>query len=211
MIGYIYKTTNLANGKIYVGMHRVSDEMFDAKYIGSGKILKQAVDKYGKENFSCELLEWCETEQQLADQETFWINHLDAKNHDIGYNLKDGGIGGWNIDVAGKNNPMYGVHRFGSSNPNYGNRRTEESKMQQSRSIAANGGHHGKLNPMYGRKQSEQTREKISAANKGKPSYLAGRSGKDHPCYGMHWWCDGVNKPVKSTECPGPNYHLGRK
>lgn len=32
-----------------------------------------------------------------------------------------------------------------------------------------------------------------------------------HPCYGLHWWTNGVDKPIKSKECPGEGYRLGRK
>lgn len=59
MIGYVYLTTNLINGRKYIGMHKKT--YFDENYKGSGKILRQAFDKYGWENFKCEVLEWCET------------------------------------------------------------------------------------------------------------------------------------------------------
>ena len=42
MFGYIYKTTNLLNNKIYIGQHK--SELFDTKYFGSGKILKNAIE-----------------------------------------------------------------------------------------------------------------------------------------------------------------------
>ena len=42
--GIIYKTTNLVNGKIYVGQTTRDDE----NYIGSGSVLLQAVKKYGR-------------------------------------------------------------------------------------------------------------------------------------------------------------------
>ena len=51
MFGYIYKTTNLINGKIYVGKHKGA---FTEKYLGSGVHLKRAVKIYGKECFSVE-------------------------------------------------------------------------------------------------------------------------------------------------------------
>jgi len=43
----IYKTTNIINGKIYVG----KDESNNPAYLGSGYALKPAIKKYGKENF----------------------------------------------------------------------------------------------------------------------------------------------------------------
>lgn len=75
MIGYIYCTTNKINGKKYIGRHEAS-EFEPEKYIGSGTLLIRAINKYGRENFSCELIEECETVQSLADREKYWIEFL---------------------------------------------------------------------------------------------------------------------------------------
>lgn len=56
-------------------------------------ILKEAIQKYGRKNFSREILEWCETEAQLIEREIFWIKHLDARNKAIGYNLSKAHLG----------------------------------------------------------------------------------------------------------------------
>ena len=90
--GYIYKTTNLINNKIYIGK-RVKSK-FDINYYGSGKILKLAFAKYGKENFICEALEWCTCANELNSKERYWIELLDARNPSIGYNIANGGNGG---------------------------------------------------------------------------------------------------------------------
>lgn len=46
MYGYVYKTTNIINGKMYIGQHK--SEKFDESYKGSGVILTKALEKYGK-------------------------------------------------------------------------------------------------------------------------------------------------------------------
>lgn len=84
----VYKTTNLLNGKIYVG----KDEKNNPNYLGSGKILKLAVKKYGLENFQKEILEYCETKEELNKKEIYWIDKLSATTH--GYNIAEGGTGG---------------------------------------------------------------------------------------------------------------------
>lgn len=92
MIGYIYCTTNKINGKKYIGRHEAS-EFEPEKYIGSGTLLIRAINKYGRENFSCELIEACETVQSLADREKYWIEFYDATNNPMYYNLSEGGLG----------------------------------------------------------------------------------------------------------------------
>lgn len=92
MYGYIYKTTNKINGKIYVGQH--IGTLLDPEYYGSGKYLNNAIRKYGVNNFTVEVLEFCETKESLNQREIFWIHELQSQNHDIGYNISFGGDGG---------------------------------------------------------------------------------------------------------------------
>ena len=83
----VYKTTNLINGKFYVG----KDQNNDPSYLGSGKLFKQALKKYGRENFRKEVLEYC-TEATLNEREIYWIEATNAIQE--GYNLATGGTGG---------------------------------------------------------------------------------------------------------------------
>lgn len=51
MFGYIYKTTNLVNNKIYIGQ-KCSDTFLHEKYLGSGHMLQKAVRKYVIDNLT---------------------------------------------------------------------------------------------------------------------------------------------------------------
>ncbi len=63
----IYKTTNLVNGKFYVGKSKYNDP----EYLGSGIILKKAILKYGIENFNKEILEQCNSDAELNEREKY--------------------------------------------------------------------------------------------------------------------------------------------
>jgi hypothetical protein len=86
----IYKITNLVNGKIYIGQHSKNNK----NYLGSGKILKQAIKKYGKENFNKDIIQNCNTKKELDRLEIFWINYFKGIDIDNMYNLSIGGNGG---------------------------------------------------------------------------------------------------------------------
>lgn len=92
----VYKTTNLINGKIYIGKDSYNSEY----YLGSGKYLKLAINKYGKENFKKEIIEFCFSHEHLKERERYWIKYYKSKEC-ILYNIIEEGVGGDTIS----NNP----------------------------------------------------------------------------------------------------------
>lgn len=89
MYGYVYLTTNKINGKKYIGQHASSE--FDKSYIGSGKLILQAIKKYGKSNFECVILEECNTQDELDERERYYIEQSNAYSNDDYYNIALGG------------------------------------------------------------------------------------------------------------------------
>jgi group I intron endonuclease len=71
----VYKTTNLIDGKVYVGQ-RTSKRM--AGYYGSGKLVKQALAKYSKENFIVEEIDYAYSSCEADQKETLWIQECDC-------------------------------------------------------------------------------------------------------------------------------------
>ena len=99
MYGYIYKTTNLINKKIYIGQKK-SKIFLENKYLGSGLYLKRAVKKYGKENFKVELIAWASNREELNNLEKYYILKYNSLNSNIGYNIANGAFGGGDVWVT---------------------------------------------------------------------------------------------------------------
>lgn len=141
MIGYIYKTVHNTSGKIYIGKRQ--KPKFDAKYYGSGVVLKPAIAKYGREAFSVDVLEWCETKEELCEAEKLWIKKYRESGADM-YNIADGGDGGCLVKWW-----------------EFGEERRKEIIRQNSEA------HKGERNPMYGKHHPEETKERIRKAMAG--------------------------------------------
>lgn len=88
----IYCTTNLINGKKYIG----KDQNNDPKYLGSGTIFRRALKKHGASNFKKEILQHCSSLEELSKAEIYWISHFSAAQSNTFYNISTGGTGGDN-------------------------------------------------------------------------------------------------------------------
>lgn len=88
---FIYLTTNLITNKKYIGKHY--GELNDS-YLGSGTLLKKAILKYGKENFSRTILHISENAEENNAQEKYFIKKYNAVNSNEFYNIAEGGDGG---------------------------------------------------------------------------------------------------------------------
>lgn len=100
----IYKTTNKINKKEYIGFHTVYDGNYDDGYMGSGKLIKAALQKYGLENFEREILFEYNSRDDAEKKERELVNETYVLRPDT-YNISLGG----NVNImVGKNNPFYG-------------------------------------------------------------------------------------------------------
>lgn len=175
MYGYIYKTTDKKNGKIYVGQHH--SEVFEGyKYLGSGLIISNIKNKLEQENlslesrFDIEMIDTAESKSELDEKEIYWISKLNSRDSDIGYNICKGG-------EAGPGGPMMLGHkhseetkmkmsedRLGSKNSNYGNRWNQSEELKALHSILSSGSNNG----MYGKKHSAESRNKNRESHLGR-------------------------------------------
>lgn len=90
-MGYIYLTTNLANGKKYIGQSKFTSEKTKT-YLGSGDLLKQSIKKYGKKQFTKKIIvEGDFSENLLNDLEKHYIQLHGAVTNPKYYNIDSGG------------------------------------------------------------------------------------------------------------------------
>ena len=87
----IYRVTNNVNGKFYIGKHQTENP--NDGYYGSGVALQRAIRKYGKENFSKEILFVFESEEEMDEKERELITE-ELINSEKCYNMMHGGEGG---------------------------------------------------------------------------------------------------------------------
>lgn len=160
-IGYIYITTNLINNRVYIGKKNKS--IFDQTYYGSGLLLNRAIQKYGKENFKVELIQWASSIDELNMLEVQFIAEYKKKTNT--YNIAEGGTGG----NTTKNHPdrLSIIDKRASGLKLWHQNMTAEEKNIHNLKIS--NAKKGKPNGCLGKTRSEETKKKISDAQKGKP------------------------------------------
>lgn len=139
---FTYQTKNTINGMTYVGRHSTND--LNDGYIGSGKLLKRAIKKHGKENFKLEYLDFFNDFDSLIKEEEFIVDKSFCLSNN-NYNIVEGGS---NPVMYGELNPSWkggiskdpnykitGPYDFsGSNNPRYGYVYTEDEKIKMIKS-----------------------------------------------------------------------------
>ena len=89
--GVIYKITNILNGKAYIGRRKCVKNKLSSlhKYWGSGSYIRNAIKKYGLENFTKEYLDFAMSDEELDKLEILYIKKFNT--YKDGYNQTIGG------------------------------------------------------------------------------------------------------------------------
>ena len=90
----VYKTTCLLNGKIYIGQHQTYDP--NDNYLGSGRELKVDIQKFGRENFTREILFDFDNFTDMDNKEKELVTEEFIAREDT-YNVR---LGGQNPDIS---------------------------------------------------------------------------------------------------------------
>ena len=158
-MGSIYMITNTENGKAYIGqtIHDAEKKRLSYHLNGRGsKLIKRAVEKYGKDVFVFEILHDGVIPELLDSYEIEAI----AKHNTFapnGYNLT---FGGWGGSAGGENHPMFGRKHTLET-------RRKMSEKSKGRKLPKS--HYEKLSKLFtGRKHTPEARRKISEGLTGK-------------------------------------------
>ncbi|MEB5649006.1 GIY-YIG nuclease family protein [Mammaliicoccus sciuri] len=171
----VYKITNKINGKIYIGMTNDVKRRWRYGGIEYRPPLKSdrhrpfwnAIQKYGWDNFTKEIMISGLTKEDAFEKEIQMIKEFDSTNKKIGYNLSPGGNGGivYKVHPRGmlgkthtlenknkhrlfmsdkRNNPMYnGKTIWGVTHPHpkgmKGKKHSEEKRRQISETLKRKG------------------------------------------------------------------------
>jgi group I intron endonuclease len=173
----VYQIENTVNNKYYIGLHK--GDIYSDYYYGSGKLIKQAVNKYGRGKFTRQVIATFEN-KDLAKWFERCIIGDSLVNDNMCYNLVLGS-GGY---VAGEDHPHFGTkkiftkeHRInlsiankGEKNPFYGKKRPNHSRLMMgennpmkrpevSKKLTGKGnGMYGVPSPMTGKKRPEHSK-----------------------------------------------------
>ena len=165
--GFIYEITNLLNNKKYIGF-KVYSKGWE-EYMGSCKPLTRDIEKLGKDNFKRQIIEECDSLEELQIREIFYLTVNNVVEKDNYYNLsiphpKFRRLKGNSHSNKGKTwEEVYGIE--------YANKKREALVNRiRGKTWAEICGDEGKANKrleIARGKKTEETKRKISEGRKG--------------------------------------------
>jgi len=209
----IYQITNTVNGKIYIGKHQTDN--LDDGYMGSGKVLIYAIEKYGIDKFEKKILHDFPSESEMNHAEAELVTEEFCKRDDT-YNLCPGGQGGfgyiqnhpdrdrWN-KKGRKATDTYLKEKYGVDNPS----QIPEIRSKHKASLARrrlSGEKFGDPQGFKGKSHTDEWKSKQSEIMKRK------QSGDSNSQFGSMWITNGVeNKKINRLDKIPEGWYKGRK
>jgi group I intron endonuclease len=198
---YIYRITNLVNGKTYIGQHKVKKgrTITSDTYWGSGKIITESIKKYGKENFKKEILVSGDFTKEEINRFEICAIFFERLNHHSEYNISDGGEGGeschseiwYEANLKHLKDPEINKKKAETFKKTYLSMDKEKKEEWRKKNSDA---HKGKQK-WLGKHHTEESKKKIGLANS------KSQKGSKNSQFGTHWYTNGeVN--IKAKECP---------
>lgn len=201
-MNYVYKTTNLKNGHFYYGVHK-TNKLNDG-YLGSGKIIIQAIKKYGKENFKKDILKFFDSYEEALIFESKIVN--ENLVNPLCYNLKNGGAGGFKREDYLKGSKR-GAEKFKEK---FLDNEYVKIHKERTRKHFLNLYKEGKLkggnNSFLGKRHTDETKKIIGMKNSNN------QRGNKNSQFGTCWITNGIqNKKIFKGSLIPEGWKLGRK
>ena len=191
--GFVYITTNMIDGMKYLGRKKLGNDNSWHKYLGSGKVFRRALKKYGKENFLRNIVCFCYSEDELNKAEYDLSVLLNVVEDDGWYNLCYGGgatSGYHHSETTKQKMSQNGIP-------------SKESRQKMSESAKA------RCTEEWRRFMSEKLRGKWAGENN--PNYGNHNwKGENNPNYQNHNW-QGKNNPNYGNALNIINPMFGKK
>lgn len=203
----VYKTTNKLNGMIYIGCH-VTDNLDDG-YLGSGKRLKYAINKYGKQHFTREILFDFSTRGEMYAKEKELVTK-EFVAEETNYNIGVGGKGGFDWQTKEYRSYLGSIGGF-ANREKWSKETTEKVRLDLIESGKRNPAGRNKVLSMYpksafyGRTHTDEWKEKHSQMMKEK------QLGSKNSQFGTMWITDGTkNTKIKKNDFIPHGWYKGR-
>lgn len=191
--GFIYITTNMCDGKKYLGQKKFDDKW--ENYLGSGKVFKKAIKKYGKDNFIRNIVDIAYSAEELNQKEYQYSILLNVVESNDFYNLVYGGGATPGYKFSEEQKHRISEAMCGEKHHNYGKHLSNETKRKISEK-AMERFEIKENHPRYGipmpeelkrklieshtnKKVSQEIRDKISKANSGENNPFYGKTHSD--------------------------------
>jgi len=205
----IYEIRHNESGKVYIGKHQTRD--VNDGYFGSGKHLKHAISKYGKDAFTKTILFDFHAEEEMNAKERELVTEEFCNRTDT-YNICEGGKGGWSYtnrtgkNMYGRNKENYlvacslGRQKFIEhlKDPEFYAQFSKKCSERLTEHFIVHGHH------WSGRTHTEETKRKIGMAN-------AKQVGDKNGRFGTCWITNGIeSKTIRKTDDIPEGWRRGR-
>ncbi len=179
----VYTTTNMKNGKMYIGIHSTVD--MDDGYLGSGSKLKEDIKKYGKDDFIKQVMHVFDTREEAFACEHDIVTQGIVEDPAF-YNQIVGGKGCTMTDEIKEKISKTKKERGklkGEKNPNYGGKCfTDEIKAKIGDRYYPTGSEHPKAKQVIC-VETQQVFDSIKDASE----YFGGAIQEKKSAYGYRW------------------------
>lgn len=191
MYYYLYEIRNILNDKVYVGVHKTSN--LDDGYMGSGIAIRQAISKYGKENFKKTILFMFDNENDMFQKECEIVTEEFIMRDDV-YNLRRGGHGGFSNINSQRKNINYDFSSYNGTDLH----KVSAKKGYMAGIADPNVRHSFTGTEFLGKHHTEDAKRSIGAKNS------IHQTGEKNSQFGTMWITDGTNNDRIKKDSPIP-------